>query len=116
MHEGAIAESIVDIIKQTALINKLERITTVRLRIGKLSGVMVDALLFALDALKNEEPLIKDAVFDVENVAIRARCLLCSREFCFKNESDIVLICPYCNMPLDIVDGKQMEIIDIEGE
>ncbi|WP_022670758.1 hydrogenase maturation nickel metallochaperone HypA [Hippea alviniae] len=116
MHEGAIAESIVDILKDTAKENKLNKITKVALKIGKMSGVMIDALLFALDALRNEESIIEDAKFEVVENDIKAHCFVCDKDFYFEELTDIVLVCPDCSMPLEIIEGKEMEIIEIEGE
>ena len=115
MHEGAIAESIVDILKQTALDNNLKGIVKVNLRIGKLSGVMIDALLFALEALKTEEKIIESTMFEIERVDVVAKCNICNREFSFDDETEMALICPSCGMPLEIISGKEMEIVDIEG-
>ncbi len=116
MHEGAIAESIVDILKDSVDQNKLNSIIKVKLNVGILSGVMVDALLFALEALKNEENIIKDAEFCVIESDVVARCVICDKEYKFKKGEDISLLCSECGMPLDIISGKEMEIIEIEGE
>ncbi len=116
MHEGAIAESIVDILKQTKEKNGLEKITKVTLKIGIMSGVMVDALLFALDAIKNEETFIKNAVFEVENVNVKAYCVICGKHYSYERNDELTLMCKDCSMPLEIIEGKEMEIVEIEGE
>ncbi len=116
MHEGAIAESIVDILKQVKKENSLNKIVKVRLKIGKMSGVMVDALMFALEALKTEEDIINDTGFEVVETDVKARCNLCNRVYEYNDVSDVVMLCEQCGMPLDIIEGKEMEIIDIEGE
>lgn len=116
MHEGAIAESIVDILKETKKSENIDKIVRVKLKIGIMSGVMVDALLFALAALKEEEAIIKDTEFDVMETNVKARCVLCNKDFYFKKGEDIMLLCSKCGMPLDIIEGKEMEIIDIEAE
>ncbi len=116
MHEGAIAESIVDILKETKEAENIDNIVKVRLKIGIMSGVMVDALLFALTALKEEERIIKDTEFDVVETNVKAHCVLCNKDFYFKKGDDISLLCNKCGMPLDIIEGKEMEIIDIEAE
>ncbi len=116
MHEGAIAESIVDILKQVKEENKLNRIVKVRLKIGKMSGVMVDALLFALEALRTEEDVVESTEFEVTETDVKARCNLCNRVYEYTDISDIVMLCEQCGMPLDIIEGKEMKIIDVEGE
>ncbi len=116
MHEGAIAENIVDILKETKEAENIDKIVKVRLKIGIMSGVMVDALLFALTALKEEERIIKDTEFDVTEINVKSHCVLCNKDFYFKKGDDIMLLCNKCGMPLDIIEGKEMEIIDIEAE
>ncbi len=116
MHEGAIAESIVDILKQIKEENGLNRIVKVRLKIGKMSGVMVDALMFALEALKTEEDVIDGTEFEVVETDVKARCNLCNRVYEYNDVSDVVMLCEQCGMPLDIIEGKEMEIIDVEGK
>ncbi len=116
MHEGAIAESIVDILKQVKERNGLKRIVKVRLKIGKMSGIMIDALMFALEALRTEEDVIFGTSFEVIETNIRAKCNLCDRIYEYKDVSEVVMICDQCGMPLDIIEGKEMEIIDVEGE
>ncbi len=116
MHEGAIAESIVDILKQVKEENNLNRIVKVRLKIGKMSGVMIDALLFALEALRTEEDVISETEFEVIETNVKAKCNLCDKIYEYYDVSDVVMLCEQCGMPLDIIEGKEMEIIDVEGE
>ncbi len=116
MHEGAIAESIVDILKRVKDENKLKKIIKVRLKIGKMSGVMIDALLFALDALRNEEAVISQTEFDILEINVKARCNVCDTFYEYSEVSEVVMLCKECGMPLDIIEGKEMEIMDIEGE
>jgi len=116
MHEGAIAESIVDILRQVKAENSINRVTKVRLKIGMMSGVMVDALLFALEALRTEESIIKETEFEVIQTHLRAKCNLCGKIYSYNDPTDIVMLCESCGMPLDIVEGKEMEIVDIEGD
>ena len=116
MHEGAIAESIVDILKQVMDDNNLKRIIRVRLKIGKMSGVMIDALLFALEALRSEEDVISQTAFDIVETDVKAKCNICGEFYEYSDVSEVVMLCKKCGMPLDIIEGKEMEIVDVEGE
>jgi hydrogenase nickel incorporation protein HypA/HybF len=51
MHEMSLAESILQIVEETAARQDFRRVTEVRLEIGALSGVEVDALSFCLDVV-----------------------------------------------------------------
>jgi len=52
MHELSIAQNIIEIISEQCIKNGYNRIESVNLRIGRASGIMSDALLFAFDAIK----------------------------------------------------------------
>jgi hydrogenase nickel incorporation protein HypA/HybF len=51
MHELSITEELLHIISQRAAEENITRVFNVTLRIGRYSGVMEDALLFAFEAL-----------------------------------------------------------------
>jgi hydrogenase nickel incorporation protein HypA/HybF len=51
MHEFAIAQGLVEIIEEEALPYGGAKVISVKVRIGKLSGVIPDALRFAFEAL-----------------------------------------------------------------
>jgi len=111
MHEVAIAREILDIVETTARQNNAEKVTLVKLRIGKFTSVVQDALDFALEALK-PGTLAKDAAFEVESVALHARCMNCKRDF--PDMQDFQFICLDCGGSLEIIAGREMEIVAIE--
>lgn len=116
MHEGAIAQSVVEILRDIKDQNGLLCITSATLKVGAVSGVMIDALEFAFEAIKKEEDFIKDARLNIININVNAKCNICDKTYEFGNTDDLVMICPVCQMPLVIITGKELEIIDVEGE
>lgn len=56
MHEVALAQSILDIVTETARKNKAGKIIGIRLRIGKLSCVNLDSLQFAFSCISPDTP------------------------------------------------------------
>ena len=72
---------------------------------------MEDALDFALEALK-PETLAKDAFFEVESVALHARCANCKRDF--PDMEDFHFICLDCGGHLEVIAGRELEIVAIE--
>ncbi|MGE4546378.1 MAG: hydrogenase maturation nickel metallochaperone HypA [Desulfurella sp.] len=116
MHEGAIAQSVVDILRDIKDQNGLLSITSATLKVGAVSGVMIDALEFAFEAIKKEEDFIKDATLNIINVNVKAKCNICNKIYEFDNTDGLVMICPDCQMPLTIINGKELEIVDVEGE
>ena len=116
MHEGGIAQSIVEILAEIKEQNELSCITAVTLKVGKMSGVMIYALEFALEAIKCEEKFIKNTKFNIISIDVKAKCSLCGREYQFADTDEVNLLCPDCQMPLTIISGKELEIVDVEGK
>ena len=111
MHEVAIAQEILDIVDQTARQYKAERVTLVKLRIGKFTSIVRDALDFALEALK-VDTLSRDARFEIETVALHTRCLQCRQDF--PEMEDYQFICSECGGTLEILAGRELEIATID--
>jgi hydrogenase nickel incorporation protein HypA/HybF len=111
MHEVAIAREILDVVEKTARENNAEKVTLVKLRIGSFTSIVQDALDFALEALK-PETLAREALFEVESVALCARCPGCGQDY--PNMEDFHFICLECGGNLEIVAGRELEIVAIE--
>jgi len=76
MHELAITRSVVAIVAEAA---KGRRVGRVTLEIGKLSGVMSEAIAFCFDAVAAGTPL-EGAQLEIREIEGRARCMSCGRE------------------------------------
>jgi hydrogenase nickel incorporation protein HypA/HybF len=112
MHELSIAQNIVDILNNQMRIHNLSRIESVSLRIGALRAIVVESLNFSFNVLTSGSPL-EGARLEVEEVPIRGRCLECGQELTLKNWMDD---CPHCRGPrMEIVSGKELDIVAIEG-
>ena len=113
MHELAIAESLLKIVSEEAAKHGLSRISRVRLRIGKLSTVVPEALQFSFDVIKEGTPA-GEAELSIETVPVMARCEKCGIDF----EADsFFFLCPQCDeVQVTLLSGKELEIVDIEGE
>jgi hydrogenase nickel incorporation protein HypA/HybF len=85
----------------------------VRLRIGKLSTVVPEALSFSFEVIA-QGSLAEGAELATEVVPVTAHCKDCGVDF--EMESHFFL-CPQCGRAvLALVSGKELEIVDIEGE
>lgn len=80
MHELAIAQNILDIAEDELARHNCTKLTLLRVEIGAISGVMVDALEFGLQCLVKGTPH-ESAVFDIVRVPLRLRCGSCGKEF-----------------------------------
>ena len=110
MHELSIAMNIIDIVEAEKAKNNAEKVETVELEVGKLSGVVMEALRFAFEeALKSSS--FSDAEIRYQEVEGLAECSACGHSF--KTE-DYVTPCPKCMNPFsDIIQGKEMRIKSI---
>ncbi len=113
MHEMSLCESIVQIIEDEAQRQGFRRVTRVRLEIGRLSGVEIGAMRFGFDAV-SRGTLADGAVLEILEQPGTAWCLPCAREVDVQQRFDA---CPRCgSYQLQVVDGEQMRIRDLEVE
>jgi hydrogenase nickel incorporation protein HypA/HybF len=107
VHELAITESVVD-----AIVDKVgdEPVTSIRLEIGKLSGVVVDSIRFCFEIVADGTGL-QDARLDIDEPPGRAYCRDCDDEFAL---DEPVMLCPCGSANLEVLSGQQLRIISVE--
>ncbi|MFH1018738.1 MAG: hydrogenase maturation nickel metallochaperone HypA [Pseudomonadota bacterium] len=104
MHELAIAEDILRIVRTELAARKIEKaVSSVLFRAGKLNAVVPETLSFHFDVLKTDEPLLKTASLEVQEVPLQVRCLECGIEATLEEP---ILICLKCGSALSI-ESKQ---------
>jgi hydrogenase nickel incorporation protein HypA/HybF len=112
MHELSIAQNIVDILNDQMRIHRLSKIENVSLRVGVLRSVVIESLSFSFDVLTSGSPL-EGARLQIEEVPLRGRCMECGQEVTLETWMDD---CPHCRGPrMEIVSGKELDIVAIEG-
>ena len=112
MHELSIAQNIVDILNDQMRIHRLSKIENVSLRVGVLRSVVIESLSFSFDVLTSGSPL-EGARLQIEEVPLRGRCMECGKEVALETWMDD---CPLCRGPrMEIVSGKELDIVAIEG-
>lgn len=77
MHELGITQNIVTIVTEAARGRAVRRVTV---EVGKLSGVMSEAIAFCFDVVAKGTPL-EGAKLEILEVEGRARCSICGVEF-----------------------------------
>ncbi len=113
MHESAIALSILDIVADTCREKGCASVDSIRVRIGKASGVMSGSLTFAFEALK-ENTVAARARLDVEIVPVGGTCNACKKEFDVE-DAPYVFACPLCGSSSFVINrGREMDIVDME--
>lgn len=107
MHELSIAQSIVELAEEVAEQENANLIQSIDIEIGALSGVVLDALEFALEIIVKNTRLENTKINYLE-IAGKAECKTCNYEF---EINDLLALCPKCkNANYQIVDGKQLRI------
>lgn len=115
MHEVSIALGMVDELFRIAKENHANKITLVKLKIGKMSGIVTDSLKFAFDAVKLEHPLLSEAEIVIEEVPLVYECNDCHASF---NAENIYFpTCAECgSRNLKLVSGEEQHIESVEVE
>jgi hydrogenase nickel incorporation protein HypA/HybF len=113
MHEVSIANSIVQIIQDALPTDKAGYVASVNIKVGQLSAIETDALLFAFDIVKLKTPLSR-AVLHIEIIEGKGECSDCGNHFTMKNYATP---CPNCNSYLiKIMQGKDMKVVSFDME
>jgi len=117
MHEMSIAQSILDIIKQEMESNGLTKLVRVRIKHGRLTNTVPEALETCFMALTVKTPL-ESAVFELEEIPARYKCFGCAKEFSPEEANRLLVPCPHCGEELGhtVLAGKELYIDYIEAE
>ncbi|MGA2344830.1 MAG: hydrogenase maturation nickel metallochaperone HypA [Candidatus Sulfotelmatobacter sp.] len=111
MHELSIAMGIVDAALEEAQRRGVQ-VTAVHLRLGALSGVVKDALMFSYEVACQDTPL-QGSQLIVEDVPVIVFCPQCQG---VRTLPSVQLFqCPECSMPtMDVRQGKELEVFALE--
>jgi hydrogenase nickel incorporation protein HypA/HybF len=111
MHELSIATRLIEIASERAA-EAGGRVTTVTVRVGRLTCVHEDALRFGFDIAREGTPL-DQAELRIVSVPVSVWCPPCGREFELAGIQR--LACPHCGRPTaDIRSGRELDLESIE--
>ncbi|QVL32452.1 hydrogenase maturation nickel metallochaperone HypA [Telmatocola sphagniphila] len=114
MHELSLATHLVELAGQTASRERAQRVLTVKLRVGLLADVSVEALQFAYE-VATADTLLAGSRLEVEEVPVTVFCEQCQTEAVLPSIQNFR--CPECNMPTEnVLSGRELEIAWIELE
>jgi hydrogenase nickel incorporation protein HypA/HybF len=112
MHELSIALSIVDIALESVEKNGGGKVETLFLKLGELSGVVKEALLFSWE-LACGDTALEGSRLEIEEVPIAVYCSFCNAEreiTAFKG-----FFCPVCKRQTpEIIRGRELELTALE--
>lgn len=113
MHELSIVASLFEILEEKAREEKARKIISVKLKVGRLSGVVSEFLETAFDIYKKETIAAK-AILKIEDVPLRIRCQRCAAEML---KDDYVFVCSSCgSRELEVLSGTELLLERIEME
>ncbi len=113
MHELSIAQSIVDLASDEAAKAEAQRVVSIRLRLGLLSGVVRESLEFCFP-IACEGTCCQGAELVIEMEPAKLHCPKCEDAFdvdCF------VLACPNCGFfPATLLEGGELKVVSLDVE
>jgi hydrogenase nickel incorporation protein HypA/HybF len=112
MHELAICRGILDV-AGAALAERAPgvAVSSVAVRIGRLTGIDPECLRSYFDLLVAHTPLA-GAVLRIEQATILGRCRACSAEFVVESSE---FTCPACRTgAVDLMSGQELQVISLE--
>jgi hydrogenase nickel incorporation protein HypA/HybF len=113
MHEMSLAESVREIVDETARANGARRVAAVRLEIGRLAQVEIEAMRFAFEVVKRGS-MADTARLEIVETDGTAWCMRCSESVVISQRGDA---CPKCDSyQLQVTGGDRMRVMDIEIE
>lgn len=113
MHELSIVANLFEIMEEKAQEKGAKKILSVKLQVGKLSGVVPEFLITAFDVYK-KDTIAKDAALEIEDVPLKIQCLTCKKTMTL---DDFVFVCRRCgSQDLKTVTGTELFLEKMELE
>ena len=110
MHELSLATGVLDLVQAAEQRDGFRRVGQLRLEVGALAGVEVDALRFALEAIV-PGTCLEQAQILIDTPAGTAWCPTCAHEVSITGYQDL---CPACDGPLvRRSGGDQLRVLDL---
>ena len=113
MHEMSLCEGVIQIIEDSAKQQSFEKVTSVYLDVGALSGVEIPALQFCFDVVCRNS-IAEGAKLHINEIPAVAWCMWCCESVEIKQRYDS---CPKCNKhQLHVTSGDEMKLREMEVE
>ncbi len=110
MHEMSLADGVLRLVEQAAARERFSRVSVLRMMVGKLSGVEVESLRFALEAIAPATCLAGTTI-EIDEPAGEAWCLSCARPTPLAHRGDA---CVHCSgYLLQVTAGTEMRVVDL---
>lgn len=107
MHEMAITQGIVDSVRERL---GEASVVSVRLEIGRLSGVVAESVRFCFEIVTDGTSL-SGARLDIDEPSGRARCNDCGADFSI---DDLILLCECGSADVRVLTGRELRLMSVE--
>lgn len=112
MHELGIMTGVLEAATTAARDAGAQRLLEVNLRIGEMTEAIEDALVFAWEALTEDDPFTKGAQLNIVMVGPKSVCLECGAEY---EHDRFSMFCPQCDsFATELIAGRELQIDSIE--
>lgn len=113
MHEVSLTRNLVEIAEDHARSSGYDKILSVSVAVGELSGVVAEAMEFCFETV-TRGTLLEDGELIIQRIPGRKSCLDCRHQFAADN---MTFQCPACgSYLLDTVQGDELKILEMEVE
>jgi hydrogenase nickel incorporation protein HypA/HybF len=106
VHELAITQSVVDAVTERT---GTARVATVRVRVGRLAGVVPDAMRFCFELVTSGTAL-DGAVLEIDQPEGRGRCRTCGADFVL---ADLILLCACGSADVEVLAGRELAVASV---
>ena len=111
MHEMAIAQGILEITLDNAAQSDAKKVTSIKLLVGKMTGVEPEALRFCFSALA-EGTIAATAELTIKIVPLVVYCQGCGRKFAIERYRFLCSVCGSANV--EIISGRELRVEYLE--
>ena len=113
MHEMSLAESVLQIIEDTARAEGYARVKTVWLEIGQLAMVEKESMRFCFDVVTRDS-IAQGARLEIIETAGQGWCMECARTVAVTARYEA---CPHCgSVQIEVTGGEEMRVKELEVE
>jgi hydrogenase nickel incorporation protein HypA/HybF len=112
MHEVTIVQGLLDIVSENCKKGGYKAVESIKVKIGRASGIMPDAFIFAFESMKAGS-VAEKATLTIDEVPITGFCDVCDENFTV--EDTYVISCPKCgSLSFRLETGRELNIDEME--
>lgn len=112
MHELGIMTGVLESASQAAHDAGATKLLSVKLSVGEMTEAIEDALVFAFEALTEDDPFLKGSTLEVNMIKPKSKCLECGNVY---EHDRFHMFCPECDsFATELIAGRELQIDSIE--